>query len=72
MPANGVALWDGTTWSRWATGSTATEFELLLPNLPTAVVLTSHQQLGVLEVDPQGAWVAITATHRLTMTVGSF
>lgn len=48
------------------------QFEIYLPNTPPLVGVTFHQQLVPFEVDPLGAWVAVTATNRLQATVGAF
>jgi hypothetical protein len=54
------------------TSTGAADFGFFLPNTPSLVGVSFHQQLVPIEVDASGAWVAVTATNRLTATAGSF
>jgi hypothetical protein len=45
---------------------------LFLPNVPPLVGLTFYHQMVPIEVDALGAWVAVTATNALQLTVGAF
>lgn len=46
--------------------------QLTIPDSPALVGVTVHQQLLVLELNTQSAFVQATATDRITLTVGSF
>jgi len=45
---------------------------LFLPNMPPLVGVTFYHQMLPIEVDPQGAWIAFTATNALELTAGAF
>lgn len=45
---------------------------LFLPNAPPLVGVQFHYQLVLLEVTPSLAFVAVTSTNALQLTVGSF
>ena len=52
------------------TGALVSSFPL--PNTPLFVGLTFYHQLVPIELDPQGGWVAVTATNALQLTAGAF
>ena len=44
----------------------------MLPDSPLLVGATFFHQLVPLESSPQGAWISVTATNALQLTVGRF
>ncbi|MBL8748585.1 MAG: hypothetical protein JNK78_05455, partial [Planctomycetes bacterium] len=45
---------------------------LFLPNTPPLIGVSFYHQMIPIELDAQGAWIAVTATNALQLTAGSF